>query len=36
VINDILKKELKEENILDYLENNMDDYEELNLQYNEY
>jgi len=35
-INDILKKELKEENILDYLENNMDDYEELNLQYNEY
>ncbi len=35
-MNDILSKNLKEENILDYLDNNMEDYEELNLQYNEY
>ncbi len=35
-MNDILSKDLKEENILDYLDNNMEDYEELNLQYNEY
>lgn len=34
-INDILENQLEEENIMEYLENNIDDLEELNIQYNE-
>ncbi|MEM7484831.1 MAG: hypothetical protein AAF348_06445 [Bacteroidota bacterium] len=35
-INDILETELNKENILDYLDENVDDIEDLNLEYNDY
>jgi len=34
-INDILENQLDEDNVIDYLNDNIDDFEELNLDYDE-